>query len=51
MLGTGAKVEKVDHTLLQFLKRKGISLEVQDTVCLCHMLIILMVHVNVVILA
>ncbi len=32
VLGTGSRVEQVDLSIIQYLKRKGISLEVQDTV-------------------
>lgn len=35
VLGTGSKVERVDPAISQFLKRKGISLEVQDTPNAC----------------
>ncbi len=34
ILGTGSSVEKVDPNIGSFLKGHGISLEVQDTVCL-----------------
>lgn len=32
VLGTGAKVERVDPAIRSYLQRKGISLEIQDTV-------------------
>ncbi|KAJ0044229.1 hypothetical protein NL108_010880, partial [Boleophthalmus pectinirostris] len=31
VLGTGAKVERIDPAVLALLKKKGISVEVQDT--------------------
>uniref|UniRef100_A0A8C6SGJ3 NADH dehydrogenase [ubiquinone] 1 alpha subcomplex assembly factor 3 n=1 Tax=Neogobius melanostomus TaxID=47308 RepID=A0A8C6SGJ3_9GOBI len=35
VLGTGAKVERIDPSVLALLKKKGISLEVQDTPNAC----------------
>ena len=32
VLGTGSKVERVDPAIRSYLQRKGISLEIQDTV-------------------
>lgn len=32
VLGTGARVERIDPSVLALLKRKGIAVEVQDTV-------------------
>lgn len=32
VLGTGSKVERVSPEVIQYLKKKGISLEIQDTV-------------------
>ena len=32
VLGTGSKVERVDPAVMSYLQRKGISVEVQDTV-------------------
>ena len=32
VLGTGTKVKKVDPAILSYLHRKGISVEIQDTV-------------------
>lgn len=34
VLGTGSRVERVNPEIRQFLRKKGISLEVQDTVSL-----------------
>ena len=43
VLGTGYKVERLDPSIGKFLKRKGISLEIQDTVrisgCDLHVLL------------
>ena len=36
VLGTGSKVERVDPEIRSYLQRKGISLEIQDTVISCH---------------
>ncbi|KAI9999606.1 hypothetical protein NQD34_018352, partial [Periophthalmus magnuspinnatus] len=35
VLGTGAKVERIDPAVLALLKKKGISVEVQDTPNAC----------------
>ncbi|XP_043079660.1 NADH dehydrogenase [ubiquinone] 1 alpha subcomplex assembly factor 3 [Puntigrus tetrazona] len=35
VLGTGARSERLDRSVLHFLKQKGISLEVQDTPNAC----------------
>ena len=32
VLGTGSKVKRVDPAITSYLQRKGISLEIQDTV-------------------
>jgi len=32
VLGTGPRVERVDSDITKFLKKKGISLEIQDSV-------------------
>lgn len=32
VLGTGARTERLDPNVLNFLKKKGIAVEVQDTV-------------------
>ncbi len=34
-MGTGQRVERINPEIAKFLKRKGISLEVQDTVSTC----------------
>ena len=38
ILGTGATLERVDPSVLALLKRKGIAVEVQDTVKYAHCL-------------
>ena len=35
VLGTGAKTQRIDQRILNHLQRKGISVEIQDTVCVC----------------
>ena len=32
VIGTGSRIQRLDSAVAQYLKRKGISLEVQDTV-------------------
>ena len=33
VVGTGTRVERLDPALFQALKKKGLNVEVQDTVC------------------
>ena len=32
VLGTGARVKRIDSAVIDYLKRKGLTLEIQDTV-------------------
>ena len=40
VVGTGTRVERLDPELFQALKKKGLNVEVQDTVCSVHYLIL-----------
>lgn len=48
VLGTGARLEQINPSVLALLKRKGIAVEVQDTVkyaqCLCRKVQMLFQH-------
>lgn len=39
VLGTGARLERINPSVLALLKRKGIAVEVQDTVKYTHVLV------------
>lgn len=38
VLGTGSSVERINPEITKFLKRKGISIEIQDTVGPLHII-------------
>lgn len=40
VLGTGARLERINPSVLALLKRKGIAVEVQDTVKYTHVLVL-----------